>query len=383
VTRSSPSISVIIAGSQSATGLPLADASEVIVVDSSVRTFVAGAGTKVRHVHSTAPAGQRTNIGISFASGDWVVALDGTERLARNWIGELASVVTNGNECVHCITPKDASLPLVAVWRPAFAYGALDGRIDHAPQAVLQWVFDIFPHHRHRVLTREGVQQHAAAWLQQGARPLEQRACFAKVPATATQAYDPQKFWEEGGKGWVKWEAYQPDEPEIMELVERTAPQRVVELGCGGGRNARYFAGAERYAGLDISMPLLERARDRQEANCIGLLCGDAVRLPFADKSFDLVFAVSTIQHVQPEHIATCVAEIARVSRRHIALIEFTQELPCSGNWFKQPHMFQHDYATLMAPHAELQRRRPTGLQIQPAVKEMFLFEKRERSWNA
>lgn len=376
-----PSISVVIAGhGKPASAPPLAGAGEVIVVDAA--GCGAGKGDHIRHVHSEALAGQRANIGISFASGDWVVVLDGTERLADNWISSLSHVVSRGSACVHCLQPVADGLPLIAVFRPAFAYGALDGGIDHGPQAVFQWVTDIFPHHRHRVLSREGVQKHAASWLQQGAQAPAQPVPFVKAPGTsAARIYDPQRFWEEGGKGWVKWEAYQPDEPEIMDIVARTSPRRVLELGCGGGRNGRYFADAERYAGLDISMSLLERARDRQEQNCIGLVCGDAVSLPFADRSFDLVFAVSTIQHVQPEHIEACVAEIARVSQRHIGLIEFTQDLPGKDNWFRQPHIFRHDYASLLAQHARLRLRQPTALQIQPAVKEMFVFEKQQ--WNA
>ena len=58
------------------------------------------------------------------------------------------------------------------------------------------------------------------------------------------------------------------------------------------------------------------------------------------------------------------------------AAFEFTGELE-GGKWFTQSHMFRHDYAALLAPHAKLLDRFPTALQIQPAVKEVFLFEKR------
>jgi SAM-dependent methyltransferase len=236
------------------------------------------------------------------------------------------------------------------------------------------WLTDIFPRHRHRVLPREGAQQHIVHWLERGA-PVTEFVPAAPTPEIPAGPYSAQEFWEAGGRGWVKWEAFQPDEAEIYAIVERVRPRRVLELGCGGGRNARYFSHAERYAGLDISMRLLERGRDRQEANGIGLVCGDATRLPFTSDAFDLVFAVSTLQHVPPDRIAAAVDDIIRVSRRHVCLIEFTAELPEGGAWFAQPHMFRHDYASLFAPHAELRLRRPTALQIQPAVKEAFLFE--------
>jgi hypothetical protein len=373
-----PSISVVIAPSGvAAVDLPLAGVDEVIVVGEGDLP-VSPKGCAIRRVRSNAPAGQRANIGISLASGEWIAVLSGTERLAADWPLALTATVSNGEACAHRWRPQNGGLPLTAVWRPAFAYGALDGCIDNAAQALEHWVADIFPRHRHRVLPREGVAEHEAAWLQSGAVPCESTQGSVRTGSAAVgNGYDPQSFWEAGGSGWVKWEAFQPDEAEIREIVEKVQPRQVLELGCGGGRNARYFAGAERYAGIDLSMSLLARARDRQEANGIGLVCGDASRLPFADGSFDLVFAVSTIQHVVPARIAACVSDIVRVARRQICLIEFTDELPGSGGWFDQPHMFRHDYASLLAPHAELRLRRPTALQIQPAVKEVFLFEKR------
>jgi SAM-dependent methyltransferase len=370
-----PSISVIIAShDQAAWTLPLAGAREVIVVGDAAE--IAGVdNASLRRVPSKASAGQRANIGISLAAGDWVVVLTGREKLAPDWLMQLSQTVSHGNVCAHRMQPSGSGLPLLAVRRPAFAYGALDGSIDNAAAALEHWLADIFPKHRHRVLGWEGSEDHAAGWLHAGA-DAGARTSGLEVRRTTPAGYDPQQFWEEGGRGWVKWEAFQPDEAEICSVVERIRPRCVLELGCGGGRNGRYFAQAYRYTGLDISLPLLERARDRQEANCLGLVCGDATRLPFPEASFDLVFAVSTLQHVVPARIADCVADIARVAERYVCLIEFTGELP-GGTWFSQQHMFRHDYAALLAPYADLKERRRTALQIQPAVKELLLFEKR------
>jgi hypothetical protein len=377
----SPSISVVIAATAGPRHpLPLAGVHEVIAVgrpNDPQGAVSAPFGTPLRQICSDAPAGQRANIGISLASGDWVVVLSGAERLAADWLRELSASLSLGNVCAHRVLPAGGGQPLLAVWRPAFAYGSLDGRTDDVAAAMEQWLTDIFPSHRHRVLPREGSATHRADWLEAGAAPTEAVSSPDRIPPQSGGAYDPRRFWEAGGCGWVKWEAYQPDEPEICAVVEHTQPRRVLELGCGGGRNGRYFAAAERYAGLDISFPLLERARDRQALNSIGLICGDATRLPLADTAFDLVFAVSTFQHIVAERIAACIAEILRVTRRYVCLIEFTDELARGGAWFEQAHMFRHDYAALLAPHAALLLRRPTTLQIQPAVKEMFLFEKR------
>jgi hypothetical protein len=371
------SISVVIAPNAPAASVPLAGADEVIIVEDGRRHDCGALGAAaVRRVQSTAPAGQRANIGISLAASDWVVVLTGQERLAPDWIGSLSELLASDGVCAHRLRTRTGGLPLLAVRRPAFAYGALDGRIDNAAAALDHWLDHIFPKHRHRVLAWEGSVDHDVSWLQSGASSAaaEDRPI---IPAGASgNGYEPQRFWEEGGRGWVKWEAFQPDEPEIQHIAGRTNPREVLELGCGGGRNGRYFAAAGRYTGLDISLPLLDRARDRQEANSIGLVCGDAVRLPFADASHELVFAVSTLQHVVPDKIAACAGEVARVARRHICLIEFTDELP-QGTWFAQPHMFRHEYEEVFAPYARLVERRPTALQVQPAVKHMMLFERR------
>jgi SAM-dependent methyltransferase len=377
---SSPSISVVIApGTTGAGSASLAGAQEVIVVGTDLPdSACANAGSgRLRRIRSLAPAGQRANIGISFASSDWVVVLTGSEQLAPDWLTAIRAALAKGNVCAHRFLPKGGGNALIAAYRPAFAYGSLDGRIDDASQAMEHWLRDIFPRHRHRVLARDGSIPHAADWLERGAQPSGEVLSDGRIPDVPAGPYQAQAFWEAGGRGWVKWEAFQPDEAEIIAMVELVQPRRVLELGCGGGRNGRYFAGAERYAGLDISMPLIERARDRQEKNSIGLTCGDATRLPFASASFDLVFAVSTLQHVPPELIASGIADIVRVAQRHICLIEFTEELTAGGHWFTQPHMFRHEYVSLLAPYADLLARAPTALQVQPAVKEVFLFEKR------
>jgi SAM-dependent methyltransferase len=375
---SSPSISIVIAPGKAGAGTAsLAGAQEVIVVGTDTAGAACATAPGLRRIPSQAPAGQRANIGISFASSDWVVVLNGSEQLAPDWLTAVRAALGEGNACAHRFLPKSGGNALIAAYRPAFAYGSLDGRIDDASQAMEHWLRDIFPRHRHRVLARDGSIPHAAGWLERGAEPTGEALPDGRVPEVPAGPYRARSFWEAGGRGWVKWEAFQPDEAEIIAVVERVGPRRVLELGCGGGRNGRYFAGAERYAGLDISMSLIERARDRQEKNSIGLVCGDATRLPYADASFDLVFAVSTLQHVPPALIAGGIADIARVAQRHICLIEFTDELAAGGAWFIQPHMFRHDYARLLAPYAELLVRAPTVLQVQPAIKEVFLFEKR------
>jgi len=272
---------------------------------------------------------------------------------------------------------------LFAIRRAAFSYGAVDERLEDAHAALLDWAERIFPLPRFRTIGFEGVKRIEVNGLGRLSHTAAatQAAPGSYVATAATQAapvatYDPGRFWDQGTADYVKWEVFQPDEPEIEEAVGICCPRRTLELGCGAGRNIRYFAESEQYVGIDIASNLLRRAADRVARNTVGLIRGDIVRLPFADASFDLVFADSTVQHVEPKRIEDCIADILRVSARYVCLIEFVDELPQHPGWFKNIHMFRHDYARLMYGRARLLQHRPTSLQIQPAHKEYFLFEK-------
>ena len=72
---------------------------------------------------------------------------------------------------------------------------------------------------------------------------------------------------------------------------------RVLDVGCGAGqttRDAARLAQAGRALGVDISAPMIERARELAEADGPGnvaFLCGDAAIHPFASQEFDVVIS--------------------------------------------------------------------------------------------
>jgi ubiquinone/menaquinone biosynthesis C-methylase UbiE len=66
--------------------------------------------------------------------------------------------------------------------------------------------------------------------------------------------------------------------------------------------------------GLDYSARLLTENPHKR------LIRGDATALPFKDGSFDLVFEANLPHHVPRRQTAIC--ETARVSRRHVVLLE-------------------------------------------------------------
>jgi phosphatidylethanolamine/phosphatidyl-N-methylethanolamine N-methyltransferase len=90
---------------------------------------------------------------------------------------------------------------------------------------------------------------------------------------------------------------------------------RILEVGVGTGISLEKYSGRNRIVGIDLSEPMLRRAkarvRRRRLENVETLAVMDAERLGFADNSFDVVVAQFVITTVpDPE---TALDEFARV----------------------------------------------------------------------
>lgn len=386
--------------------------------------------TSFRYVRARAASrAHALNLGVSFASGDWVALSFGDEELPDGWLDAVRLAVSAPDaRPVHLFhSGTGAEIPLVVVRRSAFVYGAFDERLASDRLAAVQWVWRIYAARERRVFRTEGIASHGwsvvasktcplvaepitgllelwaelpagtrAAILEQAladtgamhralsrmhAASVEQSA--AVDPYRGAPTYEAKTFWDTNSTGYIRWEIYQPDEPEIQQVIDRLTPRSVLELGCGAGRNTRYFGGSgtgATYAGVDVSFNLLQRATERQQHGSIGITCGDITALPFAVDTFELVFADSTVQHVAPGQIDRCVREIARVAANYICLIEYTDNDEPDAGWFDQVHMFSHDYARLFAPLCDLVWRADTSVRVHPARKEVFLFQKRPRA---
>lgn len=71
----------------------------------------------------------------------------------------------------------------------------------------------------------------------------------------------------------------------------------VLDVGCGTGQSRRvYRARAARYAGVDLALGALSRARRREPD--AAWLRADALALPWADETFDVVAFSSVLHHL-------------------------------------------------------------------------------------
>ena len=94
------------------------------------------------------------------------------------------------------------------------------------------------------------------------------------------------------------------------------AGDRVLEVGVGTGINASLYPPDCVVTGIDLSEPMLEKARERvlrKGLSNIRLLAMDAADLKFPDNSFDIVYAPYDIS-VVPDPVAV-VREMRRVCR--------------------------------------------------------------------
>jgi len=117
--------------------------------------------------------------------------------------------------------------------------------------------------------------------------------------------YVPQ--YEASEKHWAMF--YSPEEVQGMAILD---------AGCGTGIFSAIFArnGAGRVVGIDISPGSLETARGLKEkfnlAN-VSFERQDMLQLPFADGTFDVVWAWGTVHHTTDPLQA--ISELARVLR--------------------------------------------------------------------
>ena len=80
----------------------------------------------------------------------------------------------------------------------------------------------------------------------------------------------------------------------LWERLARESGSPILEVGCGDGFGMYYMQEFGGVFGCDISRPMLRRNPLRQF-----VAEADIYRLPYADKSFDLVYCWEVMHHVK------------------------------------------------------------------------------------
>ena len=103
---------------------------------------------------------------------------------------------------------------------------------------------------------------------------------------------------------------------------------RILDVGCGKAFLLHDFMqvvpGAQ-VAGIDVSSYAIENAKEEVRAS---LTVGSAVKLPYPDASFDLVYSINTLHNLKNHELHAALGEIERVSRgaKHVTVESFRNE---------------------------------------------------------
>ncbi|MFD2113090.1 methyltransferase domain-containing protein [Thiorhodococcus fuscus] len=104
---------------------------------------------------------------------------------------------------------------------------------------------------------------------------------------------------------------------EAIRALNLSCPN-VLEVGCGSGYYSEVFAslvpGGIKYTGLDASRAMIDLANERYPG--LDFHVGDATRLPFADRSFEVVFNGVSLMHILDYELA--IREARRVASRYV-----------------------------------------------------------------
>lgn len=130
-----------------------------------------------------------------------------------------------------------------------------------------------------------------------------------------------QQLFDDKASSYDGW--YTSDMGRIVDRIEREAVyallqprpgMKLLDVGCGTGLYALDLAGKGlEVTGVDISRPMLERARTKaaQAGLQVTLLEADAQNLPFAGENFDAVISVTALEFVSD--LAAALREAFRV----------------------------------------------------------------------
>ncbi len=108
--------------------------------------------------------------------------------------------------------------------------------------------------------------------------------------------YEQQTFQAEDRHWWYRGRRRVLDT--VLDDLSLGAGARILDAGCGSGRNMIEMARRGTVTGVELSAPSVERARQRGAGEVIE---GSILQMPFADASFDLAVSLDVIEHLEDD----------------------------------------------------------------------------------
>ena len=131
---------------------------------------------------------------------------------------------------------------------------------------------------------------------------------------------------------WTFGPTLHPGRMHALKRMGIKSNDRVLEVGIGTGINAALYPRDAAVTGIDLSGPMLEKARERiarKRLTNVQLFEMDAADMRFPDNSFDVVYAPYLISVVpDPVKVATEMFRVCRSGGRIVILNHFKSQNP-------------------------------------------------------
>lgn len=140
-----------------------------------------------------------------------------------------------------------------------------------------------------------------------------------------------REYWDgerhEGYGGYAYDGRWRPVASDMAKHYGLKAGDRVLDVGCGKAFLLYEFTQAVPgivIAGLDVSQYALDNAKPETKPF---LKAASAAQLPYADKSFDLVFSINTLHNLHNYDLHAALGEMERVGKSsHVVLEAYRSE---------------------------------------------------------
>ncbi len=114
----------------------------------------------------------------------------------------------------------------------------------------------------------------------------------------------------------------------ISEVAQKAGATSLslLEVAAGAGYVPLSVSARLRESGLKVQVTLLDRAHSHLNQNGNSAVAGDALALPFANESFDVVSCCLFIHHLEPSEIIQFVNEGLRVCRTAVIINDVVRD---------------------------------------------------------
>lgn len=136
--------------------------------------------------------------------------------------------------------------------------------------------------------------------------------CSIKNKNTTPMSKMYDEYWRQHGNSWVYGINI------IDDCIKSFKFESILDAGCGSGDVVNYMNNKGFYCvGVDISLQGAKQKFPELVTKEI-IQQSELSKLPFPDKSFDVVFCSEVLEHIPADEISDTIAELCRVAKKHV-----------------------------------------------------------------